>query len=448
MFSKFSFFNNGLSGYCKKNSYDNNRYKPITNWQNLCDISRIGFLSCCDNPRIPENLLFLVRLFDNIPASRCTFQNLWNMMDTLPIYDCELHSLDNVDDATLKYIYSKLMMLINRLVWGDGVVNARNHCILPNFLGRILYEVCDSLEIVPALTHAAVDLWNFRLKDPSLGFVPENIEILCTMTDDPSEKWFYAVMIAIEGAGGRMLMKIMDLYCAILNKNYERIYESYVTLASVLDECVAIIRKMYDHCDPDFFFNRLRIFLSGSNNSNLPNGISFNGINMPPLKFIGGSAAQSSLIQIFDVLLCVVHKEKTKQFLDEMQFYMPGKHKKFLVALQRDYSYYFSKYLRKLNKNDPLHELVDDCRDKLVSFRNHHMCIVKRYIMAFVERQSPHMNNNAHSNRGTGGTNPVEFCGAVIMNTRNASHMTSDYKCYMALCALITVTCGWYIWRD
>ena len=76
MLSKFFFPPNSLSNYYKKTSYTK-RYKPVINWQKLCDLSNIGFLTQCDNYSLPMDLSFLVPIFDNIPATKCTFQELW-----------------------------------------------------------------------------------------------------------------------------------------------------------------------------------------------------------------------------------------------------------------------------------------------------------------------------------------------------------------------------------
>ena len=60
---------------------------------------------------------------------------------------------------------------------------------------------------------------------------------------------------------------------------------------------------MYEHCRADIFYHRVRPFLKGWPDD----GIVYEGVNEEPKIFIGGSAAQSSLLQTLDAGLGITH---------------------------------------------------------------------------------------------------------------------------------------------
>ncbi|EPY82266.1 hypothetical protein CB1_000667001 [Camelus ferus] len=75
-------------------------------------------------------------------------------------------------------------------------------------------------------------------------------------------------------------------------------------------------------------------------NPSLPEGLLYEGVWDTPKQFAGGSAAQSSVFQCFDVLLGVQHAAggassvSAAEFLQEMRTYMPPAHRNFLRSLE------------------------------------------------------------------------------------------------------------------
>jgi indoleamine 2,3-dioxygenase len=70
---------------------------------------------------------------------------------------------------------------------------------------------------------------------------------------------------------------------------------------------------MYEKCSPPIFYHQIRPFLAGSKNmaaAGLPDGVFYdtgNG-NGKWRQHSGGSNAQSSLIQFFDIVLGIEHR--------------------------------------------------------------------------------------------------------------------------------------------
>lgn len=394
------------------------------------DISSLGFLPNACVSILPNKFEFLQETIDNLSVTKSgnTFRKY---VYILPTYDPLQHSTKDLTLEEKKYMYSILCMIMNRYVWCTGVLDAENYDTIPQIIGIPLYEISTDLGIAMSLTHASVDLWNWKIPTGQ-NFSLDCLEIINTMTGDKSEEWFYKVMIAIEGIGGTMLNEIYEISSAHKNSNRidkVKLKNFLLQLSDNIAQSIKIIKRMNEHCDPTFFFNTLRIFLSGSKNDNLPNGIK---IDLSPieketitLNYAGGSAAQSTLIQVYDKLLGIDHAESNK-FLTEMRMYMPQAHRKYLHEITS---------IRELCESSDceIQNAFNDCIDKLGAFRQAHLSLIHNYIMKFVPKTQLNTNNdnnqnNAHGEKGTGGTDPVTFCSDIIRETNKTKVLSTSLK--------------------
>ena len=184
----------------------------------------------------------------------------------------------------------------------------------------------------------------------------------------------------------------------------------------------------------------------------LPNGVRFNtdGTGRAPyVQYSGGSNAQSSILQFFDIVLGIEHRPTgarredstssdsegsgppppSHNFIMEMRKYMPRQHREFLqhvgdVANIREYV-----EARRANKS--LCTAFDACLAMLRDFRDKHIQMVSRYIVvksresrsitrSISPRQAPTFGLAAKQTRddseksrrqlrGTGGTTLISF---------------------------------------
>ena len=231
-----------------------------------------------------------------------------------------------------------------------------------------------------------------------------------TMTGSNDEEWFYKITICIEGMSGNVVERICRM---ILDDNYriEEIYEILELMEKTIIEMTKIIKKMFSHCGKEYFFNNIRIFMSGSSNNNI-NGIILKDKNNNTIicNHKGGSAAQSTVIQLFDAFLGVKHEGQTKEYLDEMKDYMPEKHRLFLNTVQKS----SDKILKIIESDDNLISKKNCCVDKLITFRKTHIELIKNYIVKFNDK------DNVHGVYGSGGTQPLLFCNSVINKCRES----------------------------
>lgn len=269
-------------------------------------------------------------------------------------------------------------------------------------------NVCDYLELPPVATYSAVCLWNWRpIFDDEPIDTLENLSTLTTFTGSLDESWFYLVSVAIEARGAPTIPVMLKAIQAARHNDRAMVSMCLRDFAQRIDELGALLQRMYENCDPHVFYHRIRPFLAGGKNmadAGLPNGVLFDdGTGSSQYQQLGGgSNAQSSLIQLFDVILGVEHRptgEKPRHhsssssesepegqappsrhnFIHEMRSYMPGPHRRFLehvsqVANIRD-------FVATHRSDRGLSIAYDACLAMLRSLRDKHIQLVSRYII-------------------------------------------------------------------
>ncbi|KAI9813487.1 MAG: hypothetical protein M1827_004163 [Pycnora praestabilis] len=295
--------------------------------------------------------------------------------------------------------YSLLAFITNAYVWGGDIPADR----IPQCISTPLLFVCAHLEVPPLATYAAVCLWNFKPLFPEEHVDNlENLATLTTFTGSLDESWFYLVSVAIEARGAPTIPLMLNAIAAARVNNSRIVTECLHSFAERLDELGSLLQRMYESCDPHVFYHRIRPFLAGSKNmadAGLPNGVLYEDGSGHEIyrQYGGGSNAQSSLIQFFDIVLGVEHRptgEKRSEssesdegtappprhnFIQEMRAYMPGPHRRFLehvsnVANIRD-------YVESHRSNRALCIAFDACLAMLRALRDKHIQMVSRYII-------------------------------------------------------------------
>lgn len=264
------------------------------------------------------------------------------------------------------------------------------------------------------------------------------------------------VSVAIEARGAPLLPLMLNAIAAARINDSKTVTDCLHTFAETLDELGTLLTRMYENCDPHVFFHRIRPFLAGSKNmseAGLPNGVIFDtGCgNEPYRQYGGGSNAQSSLIQFFDLVLGVEHRPTGERrnessgseqegtappsrhnFIHDMRSYMPGPHRRFLEHVSTIAN--IREYVEDHTSDRALSIAYDACLAMLRSLRDKHIQLVSRYIIvksretrshsrSLSPREAPKMQNLAMASkqaardgrpgskklRGTGGTALIPF---------------------------------------
>ena len=311
-------------------------------------------------------------------------------------------------------------------------------------------------------TYAGVCLWNFKpiFPDEPIDSL-DNLSTLATFTGSLDESWFYLVSVVIEARGGPTIPLMLEAIEAARANDSRIVTECLHAFAERLDELGTLLTRMYENCDPHVFYHRIRPFLAGSKNmadAGLPNGVIFDigAGNEPYRQYGGGSNAQSSLIQFFDIVLGVEHRPTGTQkssdspsendaegptaspsrhsFIHEMRSYMPGPHRRFLQHVSSVAN--IRGYVEAHKSNRSLSIAYDACLAMVRALRDKHIQMVSRYIIikshesrsnshSLSPRNAPHQpqplnlanthkysisgRRNSQKLRGTGGTSLIPF---------------------------------------
>lgn len=323
-------------------------------------------------------------------------KRLHEVVDDLPVLSTE----HLTEDAEWHRAYSVLAFISHAYIWGGDKPNER----VPPAITIPFMATCKRLQLPPVATYAGLVLWNWK---PIFGDEPTdtlaNLDTIDTFTGSLDEKWFYLISIAIEARAGPIIPLMLRAIQAAEDNNRTVVTECLKSFAERLDELTTMLGRMHDNCDPHVFYNRIRPFLAGSKNmaeAGLPNGVIFdNGgpVNKQRyVQFSGGSNAQSSIIQFFDIVLSVQHRptgskaqdaaqgeKKTKapdvNFIHEMRKYMPGPHARFLERVSRVAN--IRAFVEQHYYDRALTLAFDACLAMLSTFRDKHIQIVSRYVI-------------------------------------------------------------------
>jgi indoleamine 2,3-dioxygenase len=323
-------------------------------------------------------------------------QRLRGVVDRLPV----LSTRGLEHDAEWRRAYSLLCFMAHAYIWGG---DQPSDCLPPS-ISIPLLNISRRLEVPPVATYAAVCLWNFKplFTDEDIDNL-ENLATLSTFTGSLDESWFYLVSVALEARGAPIIPLMLTAIAAARHGDSSTVTRCLCTFAERLTDLTSILQQMHDKCDPNIFYNRIRPFLAGSKNmaeAGLPHGVLYDdGIGTGSyLQLSGGSNAQSSLIQFFDIVLGIEHRPTGEKrdfqsesehegrapaprnnFIMEMRRYMPAPHARFLqdtsaVANIRE-------FVGSQKGDRQLRLAYDACLAMLSAFRDKHIAIVTRYIV-------------------------------------------------------------------
>ncbi|EED19669.1 Indoleamine 2,3-dioxygenase subfamily [Talaromyces stipitatus ATCC 10500] len=304
-------------------------------------------------------------------------------------------------EAEWQRAYVVLTFMLHAYVWGGDVPEE----IIPPPISVPLLEVCEHLDLPPVATYAAVCLWNYK---PIFPDEPaddlENLSVINTLTGSTDEQWFYLVSVAIEARGAPMLPLMLEAIAAARREDSAVVTSCLQELAQCITEISVIMQRLFEHCDPHVFYHKVRPFLAGSKNmgdAGLPRGVMFDTDTGTTeyRQYGGGSNAQSSLVQFFDIVLGIEHRptgigrdgggaqsdseglspKPRHNFIQEMRQYMPPAHRKFLEHIGSVAN--IREYVDAHRSDKALCLAYDASLAMLRDLRDKHIQVVSRYII-------------------------------------------------------------------
>ena len=276
--------------------------------------------------------------------------------------------------------------------------------------------------VLPAATYAAIVMYNYTLKDPTKSMTAGNLKAALTFTGTNEESWFFMVHILEEVWAAPGLQAIMKGYTAIVSKDNNSLARCLETITQTLRDMRNTLKKMYEHCDPAFFYNKIRPFLSFPEG-----GLIYSGVSSEVQKYCSVSGAQDTAIPAFSIFLGAKHDLREQQLVDKFKLYMPAKHRKFLQYLSEQTSAYV--YVKETGDSE-LIQRYDEAVDALVAFRSGHISLVTSYIINVKRRQGEGF---TETDKGTGGTPFMTFLKKVRDNTnhiRSTTYSSNTHQLY------------------
>lgn len=337
--------------------------------------------------------------------------------------DRDFSHLTLKSEAEWRRAYVLLTFIGQSYIWGmgqNGLVDK-----VPSKIAKPWCRVSDHLCLKPVVCYATTVLYNFSLRNTQDPWNAENLVINNTFTGTEDESWFYVVPLLIELAAVPAFRAIEGVFgdmrcCRDTNVS---------TCLQVVQESLKTMRKelarMFEKCRPVTFYKEIRPFQAGSKGLDvLPDGIIFEGVDSKPRRYNGASAAQSSVIHVFDIFLGASHSGSEKDFLETMRSHMPQKHTDFLRKLGempsiRDYC------IR--SRNNDLITRYNSAVEEFGRFRSDHVIMVTRYIV----NQQQHSVNPSLNTKGSGGTDFMKFLKKVrdetvdlLINDGSSKHIS------------------------
>lgn len=336
---------------------------------------------------------------------------------------------ENLTYLQKKQIYTLFTFIVQKYVKcdHDNIIDT-----IPYEIGIVWYNCAQSLKLPNVATYSALVLNNCVIKNDG------KLEPYFNITGTNDEKHFYKIHIEIESMGSDLLYKMYNFHSRLLDEcsefddlndqmqRKEILLDVLSDVAKTIGKMTNILNNMYSNCKPDVFWNIVRKYLSGYTEKDfMPNGLKINNTDIEPFKFVGGSAAQSTLIQAIDIFLGIEHTSPHgKLFLIEQQKYMPEKHLNYLKHLTILFKISIKDIVSSLNDDEVTH-FYNYTIDQLVKFRNSHYTIVHKYLVKHSQSKNP---------EGTGTLQVTELKNIINDTVNSKLRNYNDYIILVILC--------------
>jgi len=295
----------------------------------------------------------------------------------------------------------RAMMLLG--AFAHAYIKESHAKVIPKQLAIPWEAVANTLKRKPVITHSSLVIENWGLIDPMKSFHLDNVETQFSFTGTKTESWFFLVTTNIEKVGAPAIPLLLESVYLGRSEAYEEATLLLEKAVPIFKDVLAALRKMYEYCDPTIFYNQVRGYFDSFED------VRYEGTSPEIRSYPGGSAAQSSLLQFFDMALGIDYGEtRSKAFLIDMRNYMPYPHRTFLDYVEQEYN------LKTARENsDRLNQVCKKIIEYLIEFRNEHLKIVSHYIVRPARKSQS-------SIIGTGGTNPLIFLKDI--RNKNKEH--------------------------
>lgn len=294
-----------------------------------------------------------------------------------------------------------LTHLANAWVWGDDQPDLR----LTRSIAVPLCALAVTMGRPPIAHYATTTLYNWRLVDPRQPLSVDNARQMIQFLGGVDEEWFFIASMGVELAGAHLIPVMVDAVRASQEGDDDRLVHDLRTFREGMRAVVHAMEHVRTWCHPATYFLRVRPLVAGWPRP----GVIYEGVSDEPQRHIGGSAGQSSLFQLFDVVLGVHHADQPAgAYLRAVRAYMPRPHRALVETMERDSQV----RARALGAQGALRDAFNDAVAALASFREDHLQLAHDYVVT--------PSGAGRDSKGTGGTSLDDFLRAAHRSTCDA----------------------------
>lgn len=289
----------------------------------------------------------------------------------------------------------------NAWVWGDVEPDLR----IPAPIAVPLCALSERLRRPPIAHYASMTLTNWQLIDPALPLSIDNARTQVQFLGGVDEDWFFIASMGVELAGAPLLAITAETVNTSVNGSDDELATELGAFIDGMRAVHASLHRIREWCDPATYYLRVRPYVTGWPAP----GVIYDGVSETPRKLLGGSAAQSSLLQSFDAMLGLAHPDNPAGgYLRTVRNYMPPLHRSFVEDMERD-----SRVRERVQTGAAhLRTAYNAAIEEIRLFRDAHMQLAHDFIL----RPSGSMSDA----KGTGGTALTAFLGGARDTTAAA----------------------------
>lgn len=314
-----------------------------------------------------------------------------------------------VSDGDRERALLLLTHFANAWVWGGDQADLR----LPRSIAVPLCALAAKMGRPPIAHYATTTLHNWRLVDPSQPLSVDNARTVIQFLGGVDEDWFFIASMGVELAGAPLIPVMVDAVQASRDGDDERLTQRLTTFRDGMGDVHRAMEHVRTWCHPATYYLRARPFVAGWPKP----GVIYEGVSEEPQRHIGGSAGQSSLFQLFDVVLGVQHADHPAgAYLRAVREYMPRAHRALVEDMERETQV----RARALDASGALRDAYNGAVAEIAAFREAHMKLAHDYVV---------MPSGAGRDAvGTGGTSLDSFLRAAHRATSDAQAMATPER--------------------
>lgn len=226
----------------------------------------------------------------------------------------------------------RAMLLLCHFANGWVYGGAEPHLRIPATVAVPLCALSETLGRPPIAHYATMTLTNWRLIDPAAPLSVDNARTEVQFLGGVDEDWFFIASMGVELAGAPLLAVVIEAERAARDGSDAELTSALEAFIAGMPAVHQALDRVREWCDPHTYYVRVRPYVSSWPNP----GVVYEGVSDTPRKYLGGSAAQSALLQSFDALLGVVHPDAPAgAYLRAVRGYMPPAHRAFVEEIER-----------------------------------------------------------------------------------------------------------------